>query len=366
MPIPAFAYVQQNKTKWETLEQGEEFVAEYALWMPKKLVPGAGLPMDEPAQNSAAPVDEKNSANDFQTNAAQEKDFSANETGEKQSGEIGANFDALFKKAMKTNVMEDLNAHIGAVFALPEWNFISRGELPNVYPHGASNAAHADNEPMVRAFTDSDRLMRFARENNLTEMDGSRRILTMPTANIVEYLESLIPSGAFGVWFNSDTESEGFFIPIKQLRPIKEHLAKLNLPQQSEPKKSAFETGILIINDGLGFPSGFVSDAKYTLNIFFRVPASWAIGGKLTQEAQERIFRFLYGENWRMGNDDGSFYVVRDSNSNIFDEETVKNTKWEGTTDTDENHYRFYIAGEDGTISSVKEEEFQAHIDKQI
>lgn len=276
-------------------------------------------------------------------------------------------FDALARKVNETNsAVEDLNALFGAVFALPEWNFLMRGELPNVYPYVASNAAIADNQPMVRAFTDSDRLMRFARENNLTEADGSAKILTMPTASIVEYLESLVPAGAFGVWFNSDAQSEGFYIPIRQLRPIKEHLAKLNPPQPTEPQKSAFQTGILIIRDGLGFPSGFVSDAKYTLNVFFRVPVSWARGGKLTQEAQEKIFRFLYGENWRMGNDDGSFFVVRDSYSNIFDEETVRTTRWEGTTDTDENHYRFYIAGEGGTISSVKEEEFQAHIDADL
>lgn len=271
------------------------------------------------------------------------------------------NFDALAQKANETSSMEDLNALFGAVFDLPEWNFISRGELPKVFPYVTSNAEIADNQPMVRAFTDSDRLMRFARENNLTEADGSCKILTMPTANIAEYLEKLIPLGAFGVWFNSDSQSEGFFIPIKQLRPIKEHLAKLNSLQ-----KSAFETGILIIKDGLGFPSGFVSDAKYTLNIFFRVPASWASGGKLTEQAQEKIFGFLYGENWRMGNDDGSFYVVRDSYSNVFDEETVRNTKWEGTIDTHENHYRFYIASEGGAIKSVKEEEFQAHIDSDL
>ena len=139
-------------------------------------------------------------------------------------------FDALSRKATQTNATEDLNRLFGAVFALPEWNFIARGELPDIYPYVASNAAVADNQPMARAFTDADRLMRFARENNLTKPDGSCDFLTIPTTNIIEYLEGFIQYGAYGVWFNSDTASDGFFVPIKQLQPIKDYLAKSDAP----------------------------------------------------------------------------------------------------------------------------------------
>jgi len=63
-------------------------------------------------------------------------------------------------------------------------------------------------------------LIRFAQENNLTRADGTCNSLSIPTEKIVEYLEQFIADGIHGIWFNSDTGSEGFFIPLKQLRPI--------------------------------------------------------------------------------------------------------------------------------------------------
>jgi hypothetical protein len=418
------------------------------------------------------------------------------------------NFDALARKATQTNALEDLNALFGAAFELKEWIFIMRGDLNSAYPYIASNAAYADSQPMVRAFTDSGRAQRFARENNLAEPDGTCLTLNIPTEKIIEYLEGLVQYGANGVWFNSDTGSDGFFIPIKQLRPIKEHLAKLKpaaagqtvetlqvtvqealvLPtgntidtpykvnflcrvppaqiengqlktivwnrisdlifgeswkaeifpgayytiKSSETRNFSSEavknqnwldlgktgedlyyffivsedgavrkveaaefqqnvaayfqnegisapsssvalptarrknTLLLVIQDGLGFPSGFVSEASFKLNIFCRVPPEWTDGDQLKSDSREKIFEFLYGANWRMGNDDGSHYVVIDSFSKVFDEETVKNTRWEGTENTADNHYKFYLVGDDGAIRSVKEEEFQADIDAEV
>ena len=81
---------------------------------------------------------------------------------------------------------------------------------------------------MIRAFTDSVRLQHFAKENNLTAPDGSAQMLEIPVKGAVEYLEQFIKYGVHGVWFNSDTVSDGYFIPLAQLRPIKEHLAKIN------------------------------------------------------------------------------------------------------------------------------------------
>jgi hypothetical protein len=236
-----------------------------------------------------------------------------------------------------------------------------RGETPNVYPYIASNRGFASNQPMIRAFTDTERLMRFARENDLIEADGSCRILTIPTNGVIDYLEKFVEHGAFGVWFNSDSQSDGFFIPIKQLRIIKEHLDRLD-SSPAAPQKSAMKTGFLLIRDGLGFPSGFVSKADYALNIYYHVPSDWTDGGELNAAGQEKIFEFLYGADWRNGNDDGSRYVVINSFSTILEGDAVKNTPWEEMTDTKEVHYRFYLAGEDGTIRSVKSAEFQAEV----
>jgi hypothetical protein len=150
------------------------------------------------------------------------------------------NFDALTIKADQSNgAMEDLIILYGAAFALSEWHFISRGEMPNVSPYIASNAQYADGQPMIRAFTDTKRLIRFAQENNLTRTDGTCNSLSIPTEKIVEYLEQFIADGAYGVWFNSDTGSEGFFVPLEQLRPIKEHLEKINRKNNTGDSSSA-------------------------------------------------------------------------------------------------------------------------------
>lgn len=138
-------------------------------------------------------------------------------------------FDVLARKSREPDrTMEDLDNLYGHVFALPQWHFIARGQFPNVSPYIASNAQVADGQHMVRAFTDTDRLMRFARQNNLIEPDAVDEnnvlILSMPTDTIVDYLEQFIPLGVHGIWFNSDTQSDGFFAPLKQLRPIQEHL----------------------------------------------------------------------------------------------------------------------------------------------
>jgi hypothetical protein len=141
-------------------------------------------------------------------------------------------FDALSRKAIESNgAIKDLDHLYEHVFALQQWHFIARSQLPDVRPYVASNAQVAGGQYMVRAFTDMDRLLLFARENNLMEKDAAGEekvsILSMPTDTIVDYLEQFIPPGVHGVWFNSDTKSDGFFVPLKQLRPIQKHLKSL-------------------------------------------------------------------------------------------------------------------------------------------
>jgi hypothetical protein len=277
-----------------------------------------------------------------------------------------ANFDELARKAIDSNgAMEDLDNLYGAAFALSDWHFIARGEFPNVSPYIAANAEYANGQYMVRAFTDTERLQRFAKENNLTEADGSTLILSIPTGKAVEYLEQFIAGGVHGVWFNSDTESDGFFVPLRQLRPIKEHLAKINpLPAENAPKP-ALETVLVTVRDGLAL-TGFVSRASYACNFFCRVPPVWIEDGKMKAEYLERIYEKVYGANWRLGNDDGSAYVVLSSNSEVLTPETVKTTKWSGTENTPENQFWFYIANDAGEIRNVTAEEFQADVDAEF
>ena len=313
-------------------------------------------------------------------------------------------FDALARKTAESDgTMGDLNNLWGAVFALSEWHFIARGTLPSVRPYIASNAEYADGKQMVRAFTDTARLQRFARENNLTEADGSAQILSLPTAKIIDYLEQFIPYGVHGIWFNSDTASDGFFLPLAQLRPVKEYLAKMNWQpsaapepvaapvfeppaepaaapvsdQASAPQIEAFheptappataaaplETLVVTVRDGLALPSGFISQASYACNFFCRVPAGWIRNGTLQADFLEKVYEQVYGANWRLGNDDGSRYVVIDSSVKIFTPDELRAAKWGDTANTADNHFWFYIADESGELKNVKAEEFQAAVD---
>lgn len=275
-------------------------------------------------------------------------------------------FDELARKTIEpSGSMEALNNLYGAVFALEKWHFIARGTPPDVNPYIAANDEYADGQHMVRAFTDTDRLMNFARENNLTAPDGTASILSIPTANILDYLEQFIPYGVHGIWFNSDMQSDGFFLPLRQLRPVKEHLLKIGWqpPFVNHAPANRIETLLIIVKDGLMLPSGMVSPASYTCNFFCRVPSDWTDGEKLKAEYLEKIYQKVYGVNWRAGNSDGSRYVVIDSFSKVFTPEVARATKWGGTQNTNESQFWFYVVDANGEIKNVTAEEFQADID---
>ena len=273
------------------------------------------------------------------------------------------NFDALARKTNESNgAMTEFTRLFGAAFALSEWHFISRGEMPNVSPYVASNAEYADGQPMIRAFTDTQRLIRFAQENNLTRADGTCNSLSIPTEKIVEYLEQFIADGIHGIWFNSDTGSEGFFIPLKQLRPIKAHLDKLNPPKNDLPKQ-AVETLLLVIKEGLIMPSTVVRETPYLLNLFWRMPSDWVKDGQIKAEYFDKIDEQVLKEDRRSENIPGAMYIIIDIQTKLFTPETVKATKWSSTVDDDVNLYQFFIASESGETKRVTAEEFQADVD---
>jgi hypothetical protein len=137
-------------------------------------------------------------------------------------------FDDLSKRSYEPDsTIEAKNDLWGNVFALPEWFFIARGTFPDVQPYIASNPTIADGQYMIRCFTDTEKLYRFAQENNLLTENAESLILSMPSDSIVEYLEQWISRDVYGIWFNSDNESHGFFSPLAQLRVIKSHLKEI-------------------------------------------------------------------------------------------------------------------------------------------
>ncbi len=301
--------------------------------------------------------------------------------------ETNVNIDALSRKVNKSGgAMDDLNNLFGSTFALEKWLFIARGALPNINPYVAANADYADGQQMIRAFTDSDRLQRFARENNLTDTDGSAQMLEIPASGAVEYLEQFIKYGVHGVWFNSDTVSDSYFIPLAQLRPIREHLAKIgwksiaektnpDLPHNSDfvppvnandsaAPKIPLATVTIIIKDGLRLPSGFTKASNYACNFYCLVPKTWTENGELKADYLEKFYENFYGAGWKNGNSDGSRYVVESSFSNILTPESMEGFNWSeefswNFTNSDQNHYWLFIAAENGEIVKSTPPEFQ-------
>lgn len=138
------------------------------------------------------------------------------------------NFDRLAEKAFAGNAaIDNKNELWGNAFALLKWNFIARGEMPNLRPYIASNPSVAGGKNMIYAFTDTDRLQRYVKENNLTGNSGDSFLISIPTVKVVEYLEKFVSQDVHGVWFNADSESYGFFSPLVQLRQIKNYLEKI-------------------------------------------------------------------------------------------------------------------------------------------
>lgn len=116
------------------------------------------------------------------------------------------------------------DALYSAVFRLEAWHFIARGEPPDVHPYAASNPMIANGAPMLKAFTDTGRLQAFARENGLTDADGTVNLLTLPVSGVMPTLAAYAEMGVTHLHFNADRNSNGFYAPISRLPWLREHL----------------------------------------------------------------------------------------------------------------------------------------------
>ena len=135
-------------------------------------------------------------------------------------------FDQLSKAAYAsgTDNKQALDQLWVATFKLEQWYFIARGAAPNVRPY----IGHKDgNVPMIFVFTDEDRLEAAARELKLLGTTGTIPVMTIPTKNIVSYLQQFAQYGVKGVWFNPN--GQGYFSPLENLPKIKARVDSLNI-----------------------------------------------------------------------------------------------------------------------------------------
>ncbi len=143
---------------------------------------------------------------------------------------IMADFDALSTAANVEDAgIGAKGALYSAAFKLTAWHFIARGEFPNIRPYVAANPTVVDGAAMLKAFTDTDRLHAFAKECGLTNAAGDSLILSLPVEGILPMLALCAERGVWGLHFNADSGSQGFYAPLKQMPIIREHLASTGL-----------------------------------------------------------------------------------------------------------------------------------------
>ncbi|MCB9225393.1 MAG: hypothetical protein R2780_00320 [Crocinitomicaceae bacterium] len=134
-------------------------------------------------------------------------------------------FDALSKAAYaEKSKIQEKDALWLEVFSLPEWYFIATGTLPNIVPYIGRAEVIEPGSLWLYAFTDANRASTFAKENGFGSQDGSTFYLTVPNnRTIVRWIMGYKDNDVKGIFFNAD--GNGFYAPIRQLKPIKDHLA---------------------------------------------------------------------------------------------------------------------------------------------
>ena len=133
---------------------------------------------------------------------------------------MSVDFDHLAAEAQQSQSQDAMAQLWGAVYALPAWNFVARGALPDVTPF----VGVVDGKPMVLAFTDRARADAFARRQGFTDPDGNSSILSLSVQSVVELVPAYQAQGVFGILFN--TGSHGFFAPLTNLSRMRRHFAE--------------------------------------------------------------------------------------------------------------------------------------------
>ncbi|MCU0239396.1 MAG: hypothetical protein MUC29_08135 [Pyrinomonadaceae bacterium] len=111
----------------------------------------------------------------------------------------------------------------------------------------------------------------------------------------------------------------------------------------------------LTIDDTLAFYNDYVGDYTFNENniqtndYFVKVPLDSIENGQLTDVVLNAFYDFLYGANWRYGNEDGSRYMPLKSTVTFINDEH-QNEWWA------KNYC--YQANEDGKFSQMSPKDF--------
>lgn len=112
----------------------------------------------------------------------------------------------------------------------------------------------------------------------------------------------------------------------------------------------------LTITDTLGFWDDYLGDYLFnptnsqTFTNWYRVPDEWLENGRLVPDRREHLLAHLYGANWRLGNEDGSKYVVLTIDEQELSDAERAQQLWVSTQGT------CYAVNDDGTIDKVSQD----------
>ncbi|MHB8765901.1 MAG: hypothetical protein ACYDA8_16420 [Deferrisomatales bacterium] len=126
-------------------------------------------------------------------------------------------FDQLSQEARQSGSRAAMDRLWGAVYDLPHWHMVARGEGADVHPF----IGIVEGKPFVMAFTDEDRAAGFARAQGFANAEGRVRILCLPIPTFLEAVPFYEEQGVFGMLFNSG--EHGFFAPLGNAVPMQRY-----------------------------------------------------------------------------------------------------------------------------------------------
>ncbi len=143
-------------------------------------------------------------------------------------------FDALADAAFASPATDRaaLEELWGALYQHDAWHVLLRptSELPDPEPV----VREVDGKLWVQAFTSTDRLQAWAKEQGLATSEGGALLLTLRPRAAADWLARLGEAGLHGVRFNDG--AHGWYAPVAQLEPIRAHLVKQGRLGKAPPR----------------------------------------------------------------------------------------------------------------------------------
>lgn len=135
------------------------------------------------------------------------------------------NIDLLVENATKSGNSNDLTKLWSATLKLKQWNFITKhkSDIQESQPF----IGVIDNQPWVFIFTDRQKAQQYCLQkgnDGFADNNGNVHIISMDTEKAIDYILELQSKGVYGMRIN---EGNGWFSPIANLKPIIEHIKKV-------------------------------------------------------------------------------------------------------------------------------------------